>query len=134
MVNANANLTLPLTDCALNGSLVAYLRSCGDPQTGRNVRRFAESDLHLVNSILWKKGEIAMKRNRLLALSLALPAALLIIGFSVHASLSETAISPAASNSVPSGPSDWPQWRGPERNGVSKDTGLIKQWPSSGPQ
>ncbi|HKC84847.1 MAG TPA: PQQ-binding-like beta-propeller repeat protein, partial [Blastocatellia bacterium] len=75
-----------------------------------------------------------MKRNRLLALSLALPAALFIIGISVHASLSETAISPAASNSVPSGPSDWPQWRGPERNGVSKDTGLIKQWPSSGPQ
>jgi len=35
---------------------------------------------------------------------------------------------------VPSGPGDWPQWRGPERNGISKDTGLLKQWPSSGPQ
>jgi outer membrane protein assembly factor BamB len=88
----------------------------------------------LVNSFLLKKGEIAMKRNRLLAMSLALPAALLIIWFSVHASSSEAANSPAAPNAVPSGPSDWPQWRGPERNGVSKDTGLIKQWPSSGPQ
>lgn len=29
---------------------------------------------------------------------------------------------------------DWPQWRGLERNGHSKDTGLLKQWPSSGPQ
>ncbi|MBL8172002.1 MAG: PQQ-like beta-propeller repeat protein [Acidobacteria bacterium] len=28
---------------------------------------------------------------------------------------------------------DWPQWRGPERNGLSKDTGLLKQWPATGP-
>jgi outer membrane protein assembly factor BamB len=75
-----------------------------------------------------------MKRNRLLTLSLALPAALLIIWFSVHTSSSETANSSTPPNAVPSGPTDWPQWRGPERNGVSKDTGLLKQWPSSGPQ
>src|SRR5262245_61491300 len=74
-----------------------------------------------------------MKRNCLLALSLALPAALFIIWFSVHASSSEAANSPAAPNAVPSGPSDWPQWRGPERNGVSKDTGLLRQWPGPGP-
>ena len=29
---------------------------------------------------------------------------------------------------------DWPQWRGPERNGVSKETGLLKQWPAGGPK
>src|SRR5215813_1169650 len=74
-----------------------------------------------------------MKNYRLLTLSLALPAALFIIWFSVRAS-SETVDHSAPPNTVPSGPSDWPQWRGPERNGVSKDTGLIKQWPSSGPQ
>jgi outer membrane protein assembly factor BamB len=28
---------------------------------------------------------------------------------------------------------DWPQWRGPDRTGVSKETGLTKQWPASGP-
>ncbi len=28
---------------------------------------------------------------------------------------------------------DWPQWNGPDRNGVSKETGLLQQWPSSGP-
>ena len=28
---------------------------------------------------------------------------------------------------------DWPQWRGPDRNGVSQETGLLKQWPPSGP-
>jgi outer membrane protein assembly factor BamB len=33
-----------------------------------------------------------------------------------------------------SGPSvDWPQWRGPDRTGLSKETGLIKQWPATGP-
>src|SRR5438067_11321634 len=30
--------------------------------------------------------------------------------------------------------SDWPQWRGPERNGVSRETGLLKQWPAGGPK
>ncbi len=29
---------------------------------------------------------------------------------------------------------DWPQWRGPQRNGVSKETGLLKQWPKDGPK
>src|SRR5438309_60439 len=29
--------------------------------------------------------------------------------------------------------SDWPQWRGPERSGVSKETGLLKSWPKDGP-
>jgi len=28
---------------------------------------------------------------------------------------------------------DWPQWRGPERSGVSKETGLLREWPRSGP-
>jgi outer membrane protein assembly factor BamB len=29
---------------------------------------------------------------------------------------------------------DWPQWRGPARSGISKETGLLKQWPEKGPQ
>jgi outer membrane protein assembly factor BamB len=28
---------------------------------------------------------------------------------------------------------DWPQWQGPERTGVSTETGLLKQWPNAGP-
>lgn len=28
---------------------------------------------------------------------------------------------------------DWPQWRGPHRDGKSAETGLLKSWPSSGP-
>lgn len=29
---------------------------------------------------------------------------------------------------------DWPQWRGPNRDGISKDTGLLKTWPQGGPK
>ncbi len=29
---------------------------------------------------------------------------------------------------------DWPQWRGPQRHGVSTETGLLKQWPAAGPR
>ncbi len=29
---------------------------------------------------------------------------------------------------------DWPQWRGPHRDGISQETGLLKQWPKEGPK
>jgi outer membrane protein assembly factor BamB len=29
---------------------------------------------------------------------------------------------------------DWPQWRGPNRDGVSKEIGLLKSWPEGGPK
>ena len=29
---------------------------------------------------------------------------------------------------------NWPQWRGPGRDGVSKETGLLKEWPQGGPK
>lgn len=28
---------------------------------------------------------------------------------------------------------NWPQWRGPNRDGISKESGLLKQWPEDGP-
>jgi outer membrane protein assembly factor BamB len=31
-------------------------------------------------------------------------------------------------------PGEWPQWRGPERTSLSKETGLLKQWPEGGPR
>ncbi len=30
--------------------------------------------------------------------------------------------------------SDWPQWRGPHRDGVSSETGLRLKWPEAGPR
>lgn len=28
---------------------------------------------------------------------------------------------------------DWPQWQGPDRNAISKEHGLLKEWPQDGP-
>src|SRR5438093_849653 len=30
------------------------------------------------------------------------------------------------------GAADWPQWQGPNRDNVSKETGLLKTWPKDG--
>ena len=29
---------------------------------------------------------------------------------------------------------DWPQWRGPNRDGISQEKGLLKEWPKEGPK
>ncbi|MCP5524842.1 MAG: PQQ-like beta-propeller repeat protein [Verrucomicrobiales bacterium] len=29
---------------------------------------------------------------------------------------------------------DWPQWRGPTRDGISRETGLLGEWPAEGPR
>jgi outer membrane protein assembly factor BamB len=40
----------------------------------------------------------------------------------------------AAAAAAPApGAFDWPQWQGHDRNAVSKETGLLKQWPKEGP-
>jgi outer membrane protein assembly factor BamB len=33
----------------------------------------------------------------------------------------------------PAPESDWSQWKGPKRDGLSPDTGLLKSWPAGGP-
>src|SRR5438105_3042099 len=30
-------------------------------------------------------------------------------------------------------PFDWPQWQGPKRTALSRETGLLKSWPKDGP-
>jgi outer membrane protein assembly factor BamB len=39
-----------------------------------------------------------------------------------------------AALSLTAGAADWPQWRGPERTGISNETGLLKEWPKDGPK
>ena len=40
---------------------------------------------------------------------------------------------PAQAQTAP-GPNDWPQYRGPTRNGVSTEKGWLTQWPQGGPK
>ena len=35
--------------------------------------------------------------------------------------------------SLPVAAADWPQWRGPDRDGKSAETGLLQEWPEGGP-
>ena len=35
---------------------------------------------------------------------------------------------------LPLAAADWPEWRGPLRDGISKETGLLKRWPKDGPR
>ena len=36
--------------------------------------------------------------------------------------------------SAAAGEGDWPQWRGPKRDGISPEKGLLQQWPQNGPK
>jgi outer membrane protein assembly factor BamB len=39
-----------------------------------------------------------------------------------------------ATLTVPAGADDWPQFRGPARDGTSKETSLLRKWPAEGPK
>ena len=44
------------------------------------------------------------------------------------------ATSAAAASAKTASALDWPQWRGPKRDGLSLETGLLSSWPSAGPK
>jgi outer membrane protein assembly factor BamB len=39
-----------------------------------------------------------------------------------------------AASSLSALAADWPQWRGPQRNGHGQESGLLQEWPSGGPK
>lgn len=39
----------------------------------------------------------------------------------------------AAASAQPPAPAEWSQWRGPNRDGISPETGLLQEWPKAGP-
>lgn len=41
---------------------------------------------------------------------------------------------PSAADKKNAGSFDWPQWRGAHRDGLSRETGLLKEWPEGGPK
>jgi hypothetical protein len=52
---------------------------------------------------------------------------------SASALLFALGLSASAFAQVPYVAGDWPQWRGPNRDGISLDKGLLKEWPKEGP-
>ena len=54
-------------------------------------------------------------------------------GLSMSARLSLFALLLIGACTRLAGAADWPQWRGPERTGISTETGLAQSWPEAGP-
>lgn len=52
---------------------------------------------------------------------------------SVVAYLIVAAMGCSVSTLLLAGEYDWPQWMGPNRDGLSQETGLLKEWPEEGP-
>jgi outer membrane protein assembly factor BamB len=40
---------------------------------------------------------------------------------------------PRGQTAATRGATDWPQWRGPSRSGISPERGLLRSWPAAGP-
>jgi outer membrane protein assembly factor BamB len=74
--------------------------------------------LLLLDPIIVRPAEDCMRLTRLLVFS--------AIGFAIL-----TSASPRPGAAAPGG--NWPQWRGPQRDGVSSETGLLPSWPKGGP-
>jgi outer membrane protein assembly factor BamB len=51
----------------------------------------------------------------------------------VAASVAAAALVIFCSQAAPAQTGEWPQWRGANRDGVSRETGLLNQWPEGGP-
>jgi outer membrane protein assembly factor BamB len=54
-------------------------------------------------------------------------------GFSVVLTLVGLAYISAPASLI-AGDHDWPQWRGPDRTGLSMESGLLESWPENGPK
>ena len=48
--------------------------------------------------------------------------------------LASLALAILAGGQVPAEAADWPQWMGPNRDGISQESGFSKQWPEEGPR
>src|SRR5262245_57388766 len=56
-----------------------------------------------------------------------------LVRSSVVASLF-TVVLAAGVAAAPDKNASWPQFLGPDRNGISRETGLLKAWPADGPK
>lgn len=84
----------------------------------------------------WAARRESEVRKRQSAIARAIVGALLLACGYAFAGQSSTTAGPAASNDglIASPEPDWPQWRGPRRDGTANETGLLAHWPQGGPK
>ncbi len=109
------NTTLALFSLCLALSAQAEIRTWKDA-TGTH-----EIKAELVGV---KAGKVTLKREN--GTTITLPVASL--------SKEDQALLGEASGGGSAAAGEWPQWRGPNRDDISKETGLLKKWPASGPK
>ncbi len=56
-----------------------------------------------------------------------------LIGFLLSVTVLAAA-GPGTSEEAPAKAGEWPQWRGPHRDAVSTEKGILKEWPAAGPK
>ena len=71
-----------------------------------------------------KAGKVTLKREN--GTTISLPVASL--------SKEDQSLLGSASAGGSAAAGEWPQWRGPNRDDISTETGLLKKWPASGPK
>lgn len=109
------NTTLVLFSLCLALSVQAEIRTWKDA-TGTH-----EIKAELVGV---KAGKVTLKREN--GTIITLPVASL--------SKEDQALLGGASGGGVAAAGEWPQWRGPNRDDISTETGLLKKWPDSGPK
>ena len=109
------NTTLVLFSLCLALSVQAEIRTWKDA-TGTH-----EIKAELVGV---KAGKVTLKREN--GTIITLPVASL--------SKEDQALLGGASGGGAAAAGEWPQWRGPNRDDISTETGLLKKWPDSGPK
>ena len=109
------NTTLALFSLCLALSAQAEIRTWKDA-TGTH-----EIKAELVGV---KAGKVTLKREN--GTTITLPVASL--------SKEDQALLGEASGGGSAAAGEWPQWRGPNRDDISTETGLLKKWPASGPK
>jgi outer membrane protein assembly factor BamB len=57
-----------------------------------------------------------------------------LYGGTIESNRPPTATSSPADGLIASPERDWPQWRGPRRDGISDEKGLLQSWPDGGPK
>ena len=57
-----------------------------------------------------------------------------LYGESFSSILSVSVVSMTTDGLIASSEPDWPQWRGPRRDGISGEKGLLQSWPEDGPE
>ncbi len=77
---------------------------------------------------LWKEFSI-MHRRGFAVCSLVIA----LLGFFACEPVSAEAVDSATEGLIASPEAGWPQWRGPRRDGISAETGLLSEWPEDGP-